>query len=325
MNKIAKLTAAQESRLVEFREEWLQVGLCCKPADFATGDEIIRGFYARLKKPAPLILHFSSPAMCELAVNFVFALLKDGQLSSQLYSQLDSQLDSQLRSQLNSQLDSQLSSLKPYFLNNRWGAQHWCSWEAFYIFWHEIGVKYKAENMALLLEWGRLSNSVGWWAPWDGICFVSDRPRFVSFDNNARLHCENGMAVKYSDGWGVHAWRGVAVPESWIENKGTLTAAMAISWKNIEQRRSACEILGWSTILRELNAKTIDRDSNPEIGELVEVELPDIGRERFMRVRCATGRDFAIPVPPATMTALEGQAFMWGIEPHKFKLPEVRT
>src|ERR1017187_7731511 len=97
--KITKLTAAQETRFIEFREEWLKIGLCCDPADFAAGDDVIRGFYARLKKPMPLILHFSSPVMCELAVSFVFAILKD----SQLYSQLDSQLLSQLYSQLDSQ------------------------------------------------------------------------------------------------------------------------------------------------------------------------------------------------------------------------------
>jgi hypothetical protein len=41
--QITKLTAAQEARLIEFREEWLKVGLCCDPADFKTGDEVIRG------------------------------------------------------------------------------------------------------------------------------------------------------------------------------------------------------------------------------------------------------------------------------------------
>ena len=96
MAKIMKLTEAQEKRLVEFREEWRQIGLCCDPADFAAGDEVIRGFYKRLGKADPIILHFSSPAMCELAVNVVFGLLKEG------YSQLRSQLDSQLRSQLGS-------------------------------------------------------------------------------------------------------------------------------------------------------------------------------------------------------------------------------
>ena len=138
--KITKLTEAQERRLIDFREEWLNIGLCCEPADFETGDTVIRGFYARMGKPAPLILHFSSPAMCELAVNFVFTLL--AQNPSQLVSQLD--------------------KLRPFFLTNRWGAQHWCSWEAFYLFGPEIGVTYKAEDIALLQEWARISRSTGW-------------------------------------------------------------------------------------------------------------------------------------------------------------------
>src|SRR5581483_8306349 len=112
MKKITKLTAAQERRLVEFREEWRRIGLSCEPANFAEGDEVIRGFYRRLGKPEPIIFHFSSPAMCELVVNFIFALLnkEPKQLRSQLGSQLDSQLDSQLRSQLSSQVGSQLDS-----------------------------------------------------------------------------------------------------------------------------------------------------------------------------------------------------------------------
>ena len=40
-----------------------------------------------------------------------------------------------------------------------------------------------------------------------------------------------------------------------------------------------------SLTYEELDARTIDRDSDPEIGELVEVNLPDAGKERFIRVR----------------------------------------
>ena len=447
MTKITKLTAAQEARLIEFREEWLQVGLCCDPADFATGDEVIRGFYARLGKPSPIILHFSSPAMCELAVNFVFALLAsrpgqlrsqldsqlrsqlgsqldsqlrsqlgsqlgsqlrsqldsqidsqlgsqldsqlrsqlysqlrsqlrsqldsqlysqlysqlgsqlgsqlyiqlrsqlysqlgsqlrsqlDSQIDSQLRSQLDSQLDSQLRSQLDSQLDSQLGSqlrsLKAYFLNNRWGAGHWCSWEAFYLFGHEIGVSYKAEDIALLLEWGRLSKSIGWWAPWNGICFVSDRPRVVKFDEERRLHSETGKAVEYSDGWGVTCWHGTRVPDEWLADKSSLTPKAALTSSNIEQRRAGCEILGWEKILSELGARSIDKDGDPQIGELVEVDLPgednETIRARYLRVQCGTGRKFAVCVPPNTETALDAQSWMLGLPTEQFTRPEVRT
>jgi len=413
MAKITKLTAAQEARLVEFREEWRQIGLCCDPADFDAGDEVIRGFYKRLGKDAPIILHFSSPAMCELAVNFVFAALKDGgdsqlrsqldsqlgsqlrsqlyiqlysqldsqlgsqlyrqldrqlgsqlyiqlysqlysqldsqlyrqlyiqlysqldsQLGSQLYSQLDSQLYIQLRSQLRSQLgsqlysqlDSQLGSLKSYFLTNRWGSQHWCSWEAFYLFGHEIGVQYKAENIALLLEWARLSKSVGWWAPWDGICFVSDRPRRVQFDAENRLHCETGKAVEYSDSWGVSAWHGTRVPDEWITDRASLTAKIALTQENLELRRAAIEIVGWHNVLRELGATVVDEDENPEHGTLVEVQLPDLPRRsRFIHVQCGTGREFAIGVPNECQTVFEAQAWMAGMPVSKFQYPTIRT
>ena len=318
--KITKLTEAQERRLIDFREEWLNIGLCCEPADFETGDTVIRGFYARMGKPAPLILHFSSPAMCELAVNFVFTLL--AQNPSQLYGQLGSQLDSQLVSQLYSQLDK----LRPFFLTNRWGAQHWCSWEAFYLFGPEIGVTYKAEDIALLQEWARISRSTGWWAPWDGICFVSDRPRVVKFDNERRLHCETGKAVEYSDGWGVSSWHGTRVPDEWLADKKSLTAQVALKEQNIEQRRAACEILGWSRILKELDAKTIDHDNDPQIGDLVEVALPDLPqRAKFLRVQCGTGREFAIGIPPHIESSLEAQAWIVGLDTKDFLKPEVRT
>ena len=133
------------------------------------------------------------------------------------------------------------------------------------------------------------------------------------------------MAVEYSDGWGVSAWHGTRVPHEWIADRGSLTAKTALAWGNIEQRRAACEIIGWSKILRELDAKTIDADGDPEIGELIEVDLPDSGRERFLRVLCGTGREFALPVPPNVTTAIDAQAWTWGLDAKSFVRPEIRT
>ena len=98
-----------------------------------------------------------------------------------------------------------------------------------------------------------------------------------------------------------------------------------MTWVNIEQRRAACEILGWAKILKELDAKIINEDGDPEIGTLVEVNLPDLGKERFLRVLCGTKREFAIPVPPDMKTAVAAQAWTWGLELEDFIVPEVRT
>jgi len=92
----------------------------------------------------------------------------------------------------------------------------------------------------------------------------------------------------------------------------------------MEQRRAACEIVGWAKILKELNAKTIDTHANRMVGELIEVELPDVGRNRFLRVMCGTNREFALPVPPTIWRAIEAQAWLnWTTE--DISQPTLRT
>lgn len=156
-------------------------------------------------------------------------------------------------------------------------------------------------------------------------CIVSDFPEVLKIDEQNRPHGQEGPSHRWRDGWSLYHWHGVAVPEHWIMNKETLTAKEAITWENIEQRRAACEILGWAKILRELDAKVINEDGDPEIGTLVEVVLPDIGKEKFLRVLCGTKREFALPVPPDMKTALQANAWTFGMDINDFVVPEVRT
>ena len=156
-------------------------------------------------------------------------------------------------------------------------------------------------------------------------CIVSDFPELLKMDAENRPHCETGPSHRWRDGWSLYHWHGVKIPAEWIENKAALSAKTALTWPNVEQRRAACEILGWAAILTELKAKTIDRDDDPEIGELVEVTIPDIGRERFLRVTCGTGRQFALPVPPKMKTALEANAWTYDLDGDVLRKLEVRT
>ena len=156
-------------------------------------------------------------------------------------------------------------------------------------------------------------------------CIVSDFPELLKIDEQNRAHGQDGPSHRWRDGWSLYHWHGVAVPEHWIMNKNSLSAKEAITWENIEQRRAACEILGWAKILRELDAKVINEDGDPEIGTLVEVDLPDIGKEKFLRVLCGTKREFALPVPPNMKTALQANAWTFGMDIKDFVVPEVRT
>ena len=197
---------------------------------------------------------------------------------------------------------------------------YWIAWAKFA---EQIGVPIEnQEHFSAYTDYVK-NCSVSYFYP--GFAFVSDRPVILRKDPETRLHCEDGPALAFKDGYEVYTWHGQNVPAEWINDPKSLSSKDALTWENIEQRRAAFEILGWDHILTELNAKTINKDDDPEIGELLEANIPDIGGEKFLRVQCGTGRHFAIPVPPEMKTALEAQAWMVGLDPVDFTKPELRT
>ena len=155
-------------------------------------------------------------------------------------------------------------------------------------------------------------------------CMVSDFPTVINRDEENRPHCADGPSLAWRDGWALYHWHGVVVPRHWIVGPRP-SAREVLAEENVETRRAGMEILGWDAMLVELGASTIDTDPDPEIGTLVEVDLPDAPRSRFVRVRCATGRSFALPVPQEMRTALEANAWTYGIEPHELRAMQVRT
>ena len=200
--------------------------------------------------------------------------------------------------------------------------QHDAGWLVCYAAFRDLGLR--AETAPLEGLW-ELAQSAGWALPHEHICWVSERHNILRRDDAGRLHCETGPAVAYPDGWEIYAWHGTRVPAEWINRREALTPEIALTWSNVEQRRAACEIIGWHTVLSQLSARSIDKHADPQIGELLEVDLPDGGPQRFLRVRCGTGREFALPVPREVKSAIEAQAWSWGLDMREFQKPEVRT
>jgi hypothetical protein len=198
-------------------------------------------------------------------------------------------------------------------------------WIAFYRFCAEIGVIYEPSALDRLDIMHEIGLSCMWWYPRDGLIIACERPLSILMDERSRLHNATGPAVAYRDGWGVYFWHGVMVPKMWIESRNSLTAHAALTEGNMERRRAACEILGWQTVLKDIGAKVIDCDEDPEIGILLEASLPDAPHERFLKVRCGTGRTFVLPVPPTVKTALEANAWTFDIPTNLLTLKEHRT
>lgn len=283
---IDKLTDAQIAIMPTYVDKWITIGTDTTPLVHDDVVSAVHGIYTNVGLAAPKVMIVDGP-----------------QAAFDLYMKLGG------------------TNISKFMQGIVFG-QHDAYWLSIYDYFHtEVGVK-NLEKVFPLIE---LSKVCGWVYCAREVAIAVAKPEYIKMDDQNRLHCENGPAIRYPDGFSVYSWHGVRVPGNWIEDKSSLSAADALKVENVEQRRAACEILGWVNILKELNSRVIDADEDPMIGTLVEVDIPEIGTEQFLRVMCGTGREFAIPVPPDVRTALEANAWTYGLNPADLRDLEVRT
>lgn len=286
--KIEKLTPEQEAMFPVYVERWTKIGMSTEPVDFWQAKAAALLAYDKAGLPHPTRFFTAKSPMDAIR------LIKELEPSF---------------------TDQEIFNDMTYGCHN-------APWFAFYQFFRdEVNLEFCHQLDGLI----DLASHCGWVSFYDDTVVFQDRPEIIKMDDQNRLHCEDGPAIRYRDGFSVYAWHGVRIPSEWIEHKADLTPQTALTWENIEQRRCACEILGWARILRELNAQVIDSDDDPMIGTLVEVDIPDIGREKFLKVLCGTGREFALPVPPDMKTALSANAWTFDVPEDVLKMLEVRT
>jgi len=285
---IKELNKSQQDMIPIYRDKWLEIGLSTKRLNRTRAIASVKKAYRLAGLKAPTKFHFvQSPIE---AINYIRNIDKSLTASDILSSTI-------------------------------YGA-HDAGWLSFYDYFREVVSVKDCDKLEGLFE---LSKNVGWMNVYEDLVVFQEKPIAIHFDDQKRLHSEVGAAVEYSDGFGIYSWHGVAIPKEWITDRASLTPKKALGWNNIEQRRAACEIVTWRRILRELKAETIDEDADPMIGTLVEVDIPDIGKEKFLKVLCSTGREFAIPVPPTMMTALEANAWTYDLDGNTLRKLEVRT
>lgn len=274
-NVIENLTPEQIAKFPEYVEYWTNIGLSTEPADMPNAIEAIKLCYrlAGQKEPTQFF-HATGPLD---AVRIVQELDPSKKASDAFNEMVFGNQDA-----------AWLSSY--HYMLNELNIEHCAQFQGFY----------------------DLAKYAGWCSVYETVVVIQDRPEIIAMDEQRRLHNPAGPAIRYRDGFEVYAWHGVTVPKEWIADPKFLTAQKAFAVENVEERRCAMEILGWEKILRQLPSREIDAHPNPQVGVLVEVDIPEIGTSRFLRVMCGTNRAFALSVPMNMKTAAEANAWTWG-------------
>jgi hypothetical protein len=105
-----------------------------------------------------------------------------------------------------------------------------------------------------------LAKYCGWWSPYRNAIVLQHRHCELHRDEAGRLHNTNGAAVKYRDGWGVHAVHGVRVPEDLIMNPGSNTVAAIEDESNAEIRRVRIQLYGFDRYLHDAKLQCVQQD-----------------------------------------------------------------
>lgn len=287
---ITELTLEQQAQLAPWAEKWIAIGLSTERMDRELVADAVKKMYTEAYLEPPEIIHF-----CD---NYKEADEFIKKRSGGAYNALSSVFYGSMEA----------------------------DWIAFATYFRDV---VKLDGMDIVNTSEVLVRNAGWINFFDDCAVVTERPTKIKLDENQELHCEDGPALSYMGGVDLYFWHGVEVPGHWIKSKfkgfDKDLAQEVLATTNLEVRRAGCEIIGWDDIITILGAKTIDEDPDPTVGTLLEVEIPDVGVERYLRVLCGTGRQFALPVPPSMKTAIQANAWTYDVDIDVIRNLQFRT
>ena len=194
-----------------------------------------------------------------------------------------------------------------------------------------LGVPFKAEQNERLAEYEQTVRHGLWAWPFEHGVIVCDRPRVCRMEEWRptfwRLHCADGPALAFADGYRLYAWHGVCVPACVIDSPEAVTVA-DFDTPNQEVRRAMIEAVGWPRYLALTGARPIQRDTT---GELYRVRLsPETPEHGLVVVTNGTpepdGRykQYGLYVSPDHQTAQAAVASTYGLTAETYR-PTLRT
>lgn len=175
-----------------------------------------------------------------------------------------------------------------------------------------------------------LSTTTGWCLPHERVCWLSDLPTHLSTEPSGRLHSGKQAALAYADGWAVHVWKGIPVPD-WIVMRPDLLTLRAIDRQpNPWVRRCMVEILTPERYIALGGATCISRDS---AGKLWRRQWWGPGDDNWAAVEVVNGspepdgsfKRYFLQVPATVRTAREAVAWTYGLTEAQYANLVTRT
>jgi len=178
-----------------------------------------------------------------------------------------------------------------------------------------LDVNYESGRLERIRLWSEIYKSCYWWAPYETICFVADRPTEIHLDTRERLHNLRGPAMAFSDGWSLYSIHGSFVSERLVTHPDEVGLEDLPLDENLEVLHGTIELLGHERFLAAAKAQVVQED---DFGRLHRIQFYDYEPLLMVEVVNATPdpdgnvRRHLLRVPPETESAHEAVAWSFG-------------
>ncbi|MFB4314212.1 DUF6745 domain-containing protein [Actinomadura sp. 21ATH] len=180
--------------------------------------------------------------------------------------------------------------------------------------------------------WAGAARACRWWWPREDVCVVSENPVALhteEWDGRAlRLHAADGPAMRFADGFDVHAWHGARIP-AWVIDD---PAPWRIEREgNVEVRRCAIERIGWGAYIDRAGLRLLGTAPDPG-NPGSELRLYDLRRDTRVLLavngsveRDGTRRRYGLTVPGHLSDPVAAAGWTYGLSAEQYSRLVRRT
>jgi hypothetical protein len=259
MRKINKLTKAQEAAMPAYVKKWTDIGRATGPVDRTAAERCMAAAYQAATPPLSVPRQYIWVRSPKEGIEVVYRLKHNIKEGAPLTKE-------------------QLKITKEEIYNAGYG-NHDAGWLSFYDFFLTEVKLSVVEPLRPLIE---LASHCNWYFPFEEVVIMCERPIAMYFKDN-NLHKDGGMALEYSDGFGVYSLNGVLMPKEYVLTPANkLDPKIVLKEQNAEVRRELVRKIGVNVLIEALGAKVLDAKGTYE---LLSLDLGDGNYRPYLKMK----------------------------------------